>query len=93
LAKIILPGHLPKSSDTKEVIHFRDKDFIEKNYHWPAGWYFYDEEGVLYGPFLSEAQTEVALQIYVRQLLLGVAPTQMPELLGGPRLNEPNEED
>jgi hypothetical protein len=82
-----------KSSDSKEVIHFRDKDFLYKDYHWPPGWYFYDEEEDLYGPFLSEDQTKVALKLYLKQLLSGQAPTQMPELLGGPKLAQPDEEE
>jgi hypothetical protein len=83
---------MPRSSDSSEVIHFRDKDFIEQNYHWPSGWYFYDEDGDLYGPFLTQAQTEVALQLYLEQLLEGRAPTQQPHLLGGPKLKEDTEQ-
>lgn len=70
-------------TDMPRDIHYRDHEFLYKNVHYDAGWYFYDEEEDLYGPFLSKHQCEVALQMYLRQLEAGVAPTQLknPKLL------------
>ena len=60
-----------------EAVFLRDKDFLEKGYHWEPGYYFYDEEGDLYGPFLSAEQGECALKLYLQQLMAGEAPTQL----------------
>ena len=58
-------------------VHFRAKEFIFRSYHYEPGWYFYDEEGDLYGPFLNKKHCEVGLQLYLQQLIDGVAPTQI----------------
>lgn len=58
-------------------ITYYDKEFLHRNVHYEPGWYFPDEEGDLYGPFLTKTQTEMALRMYLQQLMDGVAPTQI----------------
>ena len=64
--------------DPREV-HFHSTEFLYRNWHYPPGWYFYDEEEDLYGPFLSEDHAKRGLQAYIQQLLDGVAPTQLDQ--------------
>lgn len=66
--------------EENDGVHYRDKEFLYKNVHYDKGWYFYDEEGDLYGPFLTRTQTEVGLRMYIEQLLRGEAPTQLGQL-------------
>lgn len=65
-----------------EVAHYMSSEFLYRNVHYPAGWYFYDEEEDLYGPFDSKLQTEIGWMIYCDQLMRGEAPTQQPLMPG-----------
>jgi hypothetical protein len=67
-------------SDKKETVFFRDKEFLAENWHYSPGWYWYDEEGSLYGPFTSKEHGERGLRLYLKQLEQGISPTQKPEL-------------
>lgn len=71
---------------TTKIAHFFPKEFLYRNWHYEPGWYFYDEEGDLYGPFVSEAHCNRGFQLYLQQLNLGVAPTQInrSDLLSDP---------
>lgn len=67
---------------TKETenVHYRDIDFLDDDgLHREAGWYFLDEEGYPYGPFLSEEHCRNGLKLYIMQLMAGTAPTQQLE--------------
>lgn len=60
-------------------IHYRSSEFIYRNWHYAKGWYFYDEEEDLYGPFPNEKFAKIALQLYIKQLMEGRSPTQLTE--------------
>lgn len=60
-------------------VHFFSSEFLYKNVHYSSGWYFYDEEEDLYGPFNNKAHAQRALILYVKQLMAGVSPTQIGE--------------
>ena len=60
-----------------ENVHFRSSEFLYRNVHYAPGWYFFDEEGDLYGPFTEKAHCERGLQMYIRQLMAGESPTQI----------------
>lgn len=65
---------MPAESRT---IHYRAIEFLYRNHHYPPGWYFYDEEEDLYGPFLNHAHCEAGLKLYLNQLMAGRSPTQL----------------
>lgn len=64
-----------------EHVHYFEGEFLYKNVHYAPGWYFLDEEQDLYGPFLDEAHAERGLQIYIKQLMAGIAPTQIRDIV------------
>jgi hypothetical protein len=66
----------PKQQEPRDV-HYRDKEFLYRNWHYQPGWYFYDEEEDLYGPFLSQLHAQNGLKLYITQLLAGKSPTQL----------------
>lgn len=63
--------------DPFKTIVFHDKEFLWKNWHYPPGWYFYDEENDAYGPFENRPHCERGAKLYLMQLMAGVAPTQI----------------
>mgnify|MGYP001586668985 CR=1 FL=1 len=60
-------------------VHYRATEFLYRNWHYEPGWYFYDEEQDLYGPFFNEEHCRNGLQLYIMQLMAGEAPTQLSE--------------
>lgn len=69
-----------------ENVHFHDVEFLYTSpvdgvsWHYPPGWYFFDEEGDLYGPFLDKGHAERGLRLYLEQLMAGVSPTQLKHI-------------
>lgn len=70
---------------SKELFEFHDKEFLENNWHWPPGYYFRDEEGDLYGPFLSEQQRNVGWKIYLEGRMSGrfLLPGELTKIIQG----------
>lgn len=64
-------------ADEPRDVHYRPKEFLYRNVHYEAGWYFFDEEADLYGPFPHEQFAKTALQLYIKQLMEGKSPTQL----------------
>lgn len=67
---------MSKKEPTDDNIFYNEYEFLHNNVHYEAGWYFFDEELEPYGPFLDKKHCERGLQLYVKQLNDGVAPTQ-----------------
>lgn len=64
--------------DSGEAVGYIDKEFFDsEGMHKPPGWYFLDEEGDTYGPFLSEEHATNGLKLYLKQLMSGQSPTQL----------------
>lgn len=71
--------------DKPGKIYFQPVEFFDREgMHREAGWFFNDEEGDPYGPFLDRAHAERGLQVYLKQLERGDAPTQQTDTINLP---------